>query len=71
MKKRKISSRLTLTALLALILVLSIAGVTLAWLVSRTEPIVNTFTLGEVTVEIPEEFDGDTKANVAVKNPTT
>jgi len=69
MKKRKISSRLTLTALLALILVLSIAGVTLAWLVSRTEPIVNTFTLGEVTVEIPEEFDGDTKANVAVKNP--
>lgn len=47
---------------------LCIAGGTLAWLATKTGPVVNTFTVGKVDGEIEEEFDGEIKKNVTVKN---
>ena len=69
MKKRRVPSRAVLTALLALVLVISVAGATIAWLASRTQPIVNTFALGVVTVDIPEDFDYTVKSDVQIENP--
>ena len=58
-----------LMAVLALVLVLTVAvGGTIAWLSKGTDPVVNTFTMGEVNPEIKEEFDGDTKSNIGVTN---
>ena len=52
---------------LVLLLIFS-AGVTIAYLVSQTDPVVNTFSPSVVDVEITEEFDGKVKKNVNVKN---
>lgn len=51
-------------------LMLTLAGVSLAWLISETSPIVNTFTLGKVDVEIQEIFDtGNTaKTSIIIQN---
>lgn len=58
-----------LVAVLALVLVLTVAvGGTFAWLSKGTDPVVNTFTMGEVNPEIKEEFNGDTKSNIGVTN---
>lgn len=56
-----------LLAALALI-VMGVVGGTVAYLVTSTTPVVNTFDPGYVTCEIQETFDGTTKSNVAVKN---
>lgn len=52
-------------------LMLTLAGVSLAWLISQTSPIVNTFTLGQVDVEIHEGFNsGNTaKTSIIIRNP--
>ncbi len=52
-------------------LMLTLAGASLAWLISETSPIVNTFTLGKVDVEIEETFDaGNTaKTSIIIQNP--
>lgn len=54
---------------LALILVCTVGG-TVAYLVTHTEPVVNTFTPGEVSCQVEEEFkDNDTvKTKAVVKN---
>ena len=58
-----------LVAVLALVLVLTVAvGGTVAWLSKGTDPVVNTFTMGEVNPEIKEEFNGDTKSDIGVTN---
>lgn len=71
MKNRKIFSRVTLMTVLALALALSVVGGTLAWLASTTLPITNTFTLGEVDVEIEEKFsEGNfAKTEIIILNP--
>lgn len=43
-------------------------GVTMAFLVTQTDGIVNTFTPSKVTTEVTENFDGEIKSNVNVKN---
>ena len=55
---------------LASVLVLTVAmvGGTLAYLATQTDPVVNTFTYGQVPIDIPEDFDGTTKENVRVSN---
>lgn len=51
-----------------LVLLLAVAGGTLAWLTANTGPVVNTFTPAQVSCEVTENFDGTTKSNVNVKN---
>ena len=50
MKNRRNVSNKTVAILLALVLAIGCAvGGTLAWLISQTNPVVNTFTYGEST----------------------
>lgn len=56
MKKKAI------VAVVALVLVLCCAmGGTLAWLVAKTDPVVNTFTYGDINIELSESDDLDLK----------
>ena len=51
-----------------LVLLLAVAGGTLAWLTANTGPVVNTFTPAQVSCEVTEHFNGATKSNVNVIN---
>lgn len=51
-----------------LVLLLAVAGGTLAWLTANTGPVVNTFTPAHVSCEVTEDFNGTTKSNVNVTN---
>ena len=78
MKRRYHGSRVSKTnrpkhfaALLALVLILvCTVGGTVAYLVTHTDPVVNTFTPGEVSCQVNEEFDEDNtvKTKAVVKN---
>lgn len=53
-RRRSVSSR-AFIALLALVLVIGcVAGGTVAWLVAKTEPVVNTFTYGKIDITLTE-----------------
>ena len=53
-RRRSVSSR-AFIALLALVLVIGcVAGGTVAWLVAKTEPVVNTFTYGNIDIALAE-----------------
>ena len=67
--KRMKKSKKTMTLLASLVLVLGIvvAG-TVAFLVTNTNPVVNTFTPSRVPNKVVETFDGTTKSNVAIQN---
>ena len=65
MKKSKKPA--ALLASLVLMLAIMAAG-TVAFLVTNTGPVVNTFTPTNVPPEIYEEFDGKTKSNVTIEN---
>lgn len=53
-RRRSVSSR-TFIAMLALVLVIGCAvGGTVAWLVSSTDPVVNTFTYGDINITLGE-----------------
>ena len=56
-------------ALVALLVLLccTVAG-TVAYLVTSTDPVTNTFTPASVTTQVEEKFDGITKRNVTIKN---
>ena len=51
-----------------LVLLLAVAGGTLAWLTAQTDGVVNTFTPAQVSCEVTENLDGTTKSNVNVEN---
>ena len=51
-----------------LVLLLAVAGGTLAWLTANTGPVVNTFTPAQVSCEVTEDFNGTIKSNVNVEN---
>lgn len=56
-------------AALAAALILGIAvGGTLAYIITRTDAVTNTFTPGEVSCEVNEDFNETTKSNVNVTN---
>ena len=62
-------SKKSLTALIALILIICLAvGGTVAFIVTQTQAVKNTFTPSDVKVDIQEDFDGSIKKNVNVKN---
>ena len=77
MKRRYHGSRVSKTnrpkhfaALLALVLILvCTVGGTVAYLVTHTDPVVNTFTPGEVSCQVEEKFEGNNvKTEAVVKN---
>lgn len=71
-RRRSVSSR-TFIAMLALVLVIGCAvGGTVAWLVSSTDPVVNTFTYGDINITLGETTGNDYKIIPGVnidKNP--
>lgn len=64
-KSRRKSSALLISFILLLTLVV---GTTIAYIIDRTEEVVNTFSPTSVICEITEEFDGELKKNVNVTN---
>lgn len=77
MKRRYHGSRVSKTnrpkhfaGLLALVLILvCTVGGTVAYLVTHTDPVVNTFTPGEVSCQVEEKFEGNNvKTEAVVKN---
>ena len=60
-RRRSVSSR-AFIALLALVLVIGcVAGGTVAWLVAKTDPVVNTFTYGNIDIALAENTGKDYK----------
>lgn len=60
-RRRSVSSR-AFIALLALVLVIGcVAGGTVAWLVAKTDPVVNTFTYGNIDITLTENAGGTEK----------
>lgn len=60
-RRRSVSSR-AFIALLALVLVIGcVAGGTVAWLVAKTDPVVNTFTYGNIDITLTETTGKDYK----------
>ena len=62
MKNRRNVSNKTVAILLALVLAIGCAvGGTLAWLISKTNPVVNTFTYGDINIDLAETTGTDYK----------
>ena len=60
-RRRSVSSR-TFIAMLALVLVIGCAvGGTIAWLTAQTDPVVNTFTYGDINITLGETTGSDYK----------
>jgi len=74
-KINKMKRMLTLVAAMALVLCIGI-GATYAWLTDKTDPITNTFTTGNVSIELEEpNFDQNEEhviipGHVCAKDPT-
>lgn len=63
-KRRSVSGRL-FVLMLALVLVLGCAvGGTVAWLVAKTDPVVNTFTYGDINIELTETKPANRQAKI-------
>lgn len=63
-RRRSVSSR-TFIAMLALVLVIGCAvGGTVAWLVSSTDPVVNTFTYGDINITLEETKPDNKQAKI-------
>lgn len=52
----------------AILLVCALIGGTLAYLLTNTDAMANTFTPAKVTTSVSETLDGTTKSNVKIKN---
>lgn len=62
-------SKKSLTALIALILIICLAvGGTVAFIVTQTQAVKNTFTPSDVTVDIQEVFQDNIKSSITVLN---
>lgn len=69
-KKNPAPKRLALLLALVLILVGTVGG-TVAYLVTHTDPVKNTFTPGNVTCDVVEEFNTEKTAKTSVKVQNT
>ena len=71
MKNRRNVSNKTVAILLALVLAIGCAvGGTLAWLISKTDPVVNTFTYGDINIELYEHEYNAGENNLETKKAT-
>lgn len=66
-RKRTLARPVLLALSLVLVLGLSVGG-TLAYLVTNSGPVTNTFTPGEIITHIDENFDKETKKDVRIQN---
>ncbi len=66
MKNVKIKAFLLL-AMAAVILIGTVSG-TIAWITTQTPEVKNTFEPTEAKITVTEDFDGETKKNIKVKN---
>lgn len=55
---KRISSRALAIVLVAIMLCGSVIGGTVAWLIDQTDPVVNTFTFGDVNIDLEESDTG-------------
>ena len=62
------NNRLTALLLSMVLLIVIAIGGTVAYLVTKDEPVENTFTPSHVACEVTEKFNGTVKENVNVKN---
>ena len=63
------SNKKSITMLVSLILIITIGvGGTLAYLITSTGEVKNTFTPSQVVISVDEEFDGNTKSDVKISN---
>lgn len=67
-QSKKTSRKLPVLAICIVLLVCLTIGGTVAWLVSSTSPVENTFIPGRVETEVTESFDGTTKTAVNAVN---
>ena len=66
-KKTTFKSKKTLTLLVALLVIFTVSvGSTLAFLITQTDSVVNTFTPGEIKGDVIETFNGETKEDVKI-----
>ena len=69
MYAKKNSSKKLLVVLLVLMLLLGCTiGGTLAWLVTHTDPMINTFVVGKIELELKETFNAKSSEAQAVQN---
>lgn len=65
--RQKVWNKKSILMMVSLVLVLcTVIGSTLAWLITKTEPVVNTFTYGDINItleETDENKDGDDNPN--------
>ena len=62
------NKKFLLGAVLVVLLLIFAVGGTLAYLVTQTDPVVNTFTPADVSTEIKETFVNNVKSSITVKN---
>lgn len=67
-QKRRRNNRSGVLLLSLLMLITTVIGGTLAYLVSQTQPLTNTFEPSVVDCEVTERFDGAVKKDVNVRN---
>ena len=67
-RKPRISRRSILLTVSVLVLCLAMVGGTVAWITTSTAPVQNVFSLPNADITIEEEFDGQVKRNVRIKN---
>ncbi len=67
-RRRRKNKKAGMLFLSLLLIALLAAGGTLAWLSAQTDEVKNTFTPGEITTTITENFDGEVKKEINVKN---
>lgn len=66
-KKRNLNKLQLLILSLLVVMTVTVGG-TVAYLTTMTESVTNTFTPSTVTGEVTENFDGEVKKNIQVKN---
>lgn len=67
-RRRRRSHKPTLLMMALAIVLGAFVGTTVAYLFTNTDALTNTFNPAKVTVDVPEEFNGNVKNNVKVKN---
>ncbi len=67
-RRRRRNRKPTLLMLALAILLVAVVGTTIAYLFTNTDSITNTFTPASVATDIDEDFKGEVKNNVKVKN---
>lgn len=66
----KAGKSFSLIIAIALILVLAVGG-TIAYIVTQTGPVINTFTPASSAISVDETVEGNAKTKIAVKNDST